>query len=402
MLVSERFLKYVTFDTQSNEENNACPSSEGQWLFANYLVEELKNIGLEEVNIDKNCYITATLPANANIDAPCIGFIAHLDTSPEVSGKNIKPLITRNYNGEDIILNDEGLILSSNEFPELNQYIGQDIITSDGRTLLGADDKAGIAEIVTAMEFFIQHPEIKHGKIRIGFTPDEEIGRGADLFDVKNFGASWAYTIDGGEIGELEYENFNAASATITITGQNVHPGYAKNKMINAIEVGNKFCAMLPEKERPEHTDKYEGFYHLISFEGTVEKVVMRYIIRDFEYTSLQNRMQLMTSCIEKINQCYGKKIADILIEEQYQNMKEIIDRNFHIIDNAKLAMMHSDVRPQIKPIRGGTDGARLSFMGLPCPNIFTGGHNFHSRYEFIPIQSMEKCVNVILELGKI
>ena len=252
------------------------------------------------------------------------------------------------------------------------------------------------------MEFFIQHPEIKHGKIRIGFTPDEEIGRGADLFDVKNFGASWAYTIDGGEIGELEYENFNAASATITITGQNVHPGYAKNKMINAIEVGNKFCAMLPEKERPEHTDKYEGFYHLISFEGTVEKVVMRYIIRDFEYTSLQNRMQLMTSCIEKINQCYGKKIADIFIEDQYQNMKEIIDRNFHIIDNAKLAMMHSDVRPQIKPIRGGTDGARLSFMGLPCPNIFTGGHNFHSRYEFIPIQSMEKCVNVILELGKI
>ena len=402
MLVSERFLKYVTFDTQSNEENNACPSSEGQWLFANYLVEELKNIGLEEVNIDKNCYITATLPANVNIEVPCIGFIAHLDTSPEVSGKNIKPLITRNYNGEDIILNNEGLILSSNEFPELNQYIGQDIITSDGTTLLGADDKAGIAEIVTAMEFFIQHPEIKHGKIRIGFTPDEEIGRGADLFDVKNFGASWAYTIDGGEIGELEYENFNAASATITITGQNVHPGYAKNKMINAIEVGNKFCAMLPEKERPEHTDKYEGFYHLISFEGTVEKVVMRYIIRDFEYTSLQNRMQLMTSCIEKINQCYGKKIADIFIEDQYQNMKEIIDRNFHIIDNAKLAMMHSDVRPQIKPIRGGTDGARLSFMGLPCPNIFTGGHNFHSRYEFIPIQSMEKCVNVILELGKI
>jgi len=379
------------------------PSTPGQLVFAQYLTEELKTIGLEDVMLDKNGYIMATLPANTDKEIPVVGFISHLDTSPDMSGKNIKPRIIENFDGNDILLNEEKLIVfETDKYPEILQYKGQNIIVTDGTTLLGADDKAGIAEIVSAMEYLIEHPEIKHGKIRIGFTPDEEIGQGADHFDVKAFGAEWAYTMDGGEIGELEYENFNAAAAKVIFKGTNVHPGYAKHKMLNSMRVAQQFLSMLPRHETPEHTEGYEGFYHLTAMQGTVEESTLSFIIRDHDRDRFERRKKEMQHLVNKINAEFGSDTATIELRDQYYNMREKVEPVMHIVNLAFEAMEAVGVKPKVKPIRGGTDGARLSFEGLPCPNIFAGGHNFHGRFEYLPIPSMEKAMMVIVKIAEI
>ncbi len=403
MDLTNRFLKYVSFTTTSDENKETTPSTPEQMVFANYLAEELKSIGLQDVELDKNGYLMATLPANTDSVLPTIGFIAHMDTSPDMSGENVKPKIIKNYDGNAILLNAEkNIVLSPEQFPELLQYKGQDLIVTDGTTLLGADDKAGIAEIVSAMDYLIKHPEIKHGKVRVAFTPDEEIGRGASLFDVEKFGAEWAYTIDGGEIGELEYENFNAASAKVTFHGRNVHPGYAKNKMINSMLVAQQFAAMLPQRETPEHTEGYEGFYHLIAMSGEVELSTLTYIIRDHDRNCFESRKTEMQRLVDKINTEFGNGTATIELKDQYYNMKEKIEPVMHVVDLAYKAMEMAEIEPKVKPIRGGTDGAQLSFKGLPCPNLFAGGHNFHGRYEFVPIQSMHKAKEVIINIIKL
>jgi tripeptide aminopeptidase len=403
MTLTERFLNYVSFTTTSDENTNMTPSTPGQMIFAKFLVEELKSIGLQEVEVDKNGYIMATLPANTDKQVPTIGFIAHMDTSPDMTAKHVKPRIVANYDGNDILLNDEKLIvLETEKYPEILQYKGQDIIVTDGTTLLGADDKAGLAEIVTAMEYLLAHPEIKHGKIRIGFTPDEEIGQGADHFDVPKFGAEWAYTIDGGEIGELEFENFNAAAAKIIFQGLNVHPGYAKHKMLNSMRVDYQFASMLPRHETPEHTEKYEGFYHLVGMEGTVEKSSLSYIIRDHDRDRFERRKKEMQHLVNKINAEFGEGTATLELRDQYYNMREKVEPVMHVVDLAFEAMEAVGVKPNVKPIRGGTDGARLSYEGLPCPNIFAGGHNFHGRFEYVPVQSMEKAMMVIVKIAEL
>jgi tripeptide aminopeptidase len=397
--VIDRFLKYVQIDTQSHEDSKSTPSTSKQNNLARVLVEELKEFGLHNIRLSEHGYVYATLPSNQNKDIPAIGFIAHMDTSPDFSGENVSPKFIENYNGEDIILNEEKkLILSPSDFPELKEYIGKTLITTDGTTLLGADDKAGIAEIMTVLEYLITHPEIPHGKICIGFTPDEEIGRGADHFDVLGFGADFAYTIDGGELGELEYENFNAAKALIQVHGRNVHPGHAKNKMINSILLAHEYISHLPPQETPANTEGYEGFYHLNDIRGDVELTTLTYIIRDFNESSFEKRKENMLLLVEELNKEFGPGTFTIEIADQYQNMKEKIQPVMHIVEKARAAMEAVGVSPQIRPIRGGTDGARLSFMGLPTPNLFTGGHNFHGRFEFIPTFAMEKAVEVILK----
>lgn len=398
-----RFLKYVSFDTQSDENSGVTPSTSGQLEFANYLKKELEEVGLEDITLDDNGYLFATLPANTEKKVPTIGFISHMDTSPDMSGKNVKPSIVENYNGHDITLCEkESIILSPKQFPELLNHKGEDLIVTNGHTLLGADDKAGIAEIITAMEYLKAHPEIKHGAIRVGFTPDEEIGLGAHKFDVEKFGCEWAYTLDGGEVGELEYENFNAASATINIQGRNVHPGYAKGKMINSILLANEFINLLPADEVPEQTEKYEGFYHLIAFQGEVDKSTISYIIRDHDRAIYENRKAEIQRLVNKMNEKYGENTFIADIKDQYFNMREKIEPVMHIVDVAHEAMEQVGVKPNVKAIRGGTDGSQLSFKGLPCPNIFAGGLNFHGRYEFVPIQSMEKAVNVIVKISEL
>lgn len=402
MNVLERFLEYVKFDTQSDELTNLTPSTPGQMVFAQYLEKKLKELGLEDVSLDENGYLMATLPGNCSDEVPTIGFIAHLDTSPDMSGRHVNPRIVKGYDGSDIVLNAEkDIVLSPNQFPELLHYTGQDLIVTDGNTLLGADDKAGIAEIITAMEYLMAHPEIKHGDIRIAFNPDEEIGLGAHKFDVEKFGADWAYTMDGGEIGELEYENFNAAMAKVTFKGRNVHPGYAKHKMINSLRVATQFAIMLPRWETPEHTEGYEGFYHLIGIEGDVEKAVLTYIIRDHDRDRFERRKKEFEHLTRKINKEFPD-CASLELKDQYYNMREKIEPVMHVIEIAEQAMRNADVTPKVVPIRGGTDGAQLSFKGLPCPNIFAGGLNFHGRYEFVPIPSMEKATQVIVEIVKL
>lgn len=394
-----RFLSYVKIDTESSTTTNKTPSTEGQLIFAKQLVQELKEIGLQDVSIDDNGYVMATLPSNSQKQIPTVGFVAHMDTSPDLSGKNVNPQIVKNYDGKDIVLNkDKNIVLSVNDFPEILNYVGQDIITTDGDTLLGADDKAGLAEIVTAMEYLIAHPEIEHGKIRIGFTPDEEIGQGADHFDVEKFGAEWAYTIDGGQIGELEYENFNAASATIAIKGRNVHPGTAKGKMINALTLATKLTALLPEVETPENTEEYEGFFHLVGLNGSVDAANVSYIIRDHDRAKFEEKKIRLQEIVEFLNKMYNGAFT-LTLKDQYYNMKEKVEPVKHIVDIAFQAMEQVGVKPIVKPIRGGTDGARLSFMGLPCPNIFGGGHNFHGRFEYVPIPSMHKAMAVIIQI---
>lgn len=403
MTLVERFLKYVSFDTQSNEETNVTPSTEGQMVFARYLKEELEELGLEEISLDENGYLFATLPANTDKEVPVVGFIAHMDTSPDMSGKNVSPRIVANYDGGDILLNStENIVLSTERFPELLDHKGEDLIVTDGTTLLGADDKAGIAEIVSAIVYLKEHPEIKHGKIRIGFNPDEEIGLGAHKFDVEKFGCDWAYTMDGGEVGELEFENFNAASAKVVFKGRNVHPGYAKNKMINSIRVANQFMSMLPAEETPEHTEGYEGFYHLVGISGEVEQTTVSYIIRDHDRARFEERKKNMEALVGKINAEYGEGTALLELHDQYYNMREKIEPVMHVIDIAFKAMQEAGVKPAVKAIRGGTDGAQLSFKGLPCPNIFAGGLNFHGRFEFVPIQSMEKAMKVVVKIAQL
>ncbi|MCA9748144.1 MAG: peptidase T [Romboutsia sp.] len=398
--VVQRFLKYVTFDTTANPNNSNCPSSEGQRVFANYLVEELKSLGLEDAHVDENSYVMATLRGNTE-GVETIGFISHLDTAPDVTGKNVKPKIIKNYDGKDIVLNEElNIITSSNDYPDLKKFIGEDLIVTDGTTLLGADDKAGISEIVTAIEYLVNNPEIKHGDIKIGFTPDEEIGRGADLFNVEKFGAKYAYTIDGGIMGELQYENFNAAAAKITIQGRNVHPGAAKNKMINALHIAAEISQMFPQSERPETTEGYEGFYHLNDINGNVENATMVYIIRDHSKEKFEYRKQYMKDAISKVSEKYNGRVT-LELNDQYYNMKEKVEPVKFIVDIAEEAMKECDITPIIVPIRGGTDGARLSFMGLPCPNIFTGGLNFHSKNECIPVIALEKCSNLIVKIAQ-
>lgn len=400
MNIVDRFLKYVSFPTTSDEYTNMTPSTPGQMIFARHLAEELQSIGMTEVDVDKNGYVMATLPANTKRTVPTIGFIAHMDTSPDMSGKHIKARIVKNYDGEDILLNEEQLIvLETEKYPEILQYKGQDIIVTDGTTLLGADDKAGLAEIMSAMEYLIVHPEIEHGKVRVGFTPDEEIGQGADHFDVKKFGAEWAYTMDGGQIGELEFENFNAASAKVIFKGLNVHPGYAKHKMKNSMRIAQQFATMLPRHETPEHTEGYEGFYHQVGMQGTVEESVLNYIIRDHDRDRFERRKKEMQHLANKINAEYGEGTATIELKDQYYNMREKVEPVMHVVNLAEKAMKEVGVVPHIKPIRGGTDGARLSFEGLPCPNIFAGGHNFHGRFEYLPIPSMEKAMQVVVKI---
>lgn len=403
MTLVERFLKYVSFDTQSNEETRLTPSTPGQMVFAKYLKSELESLGLEEITLDEYGYLFATLPANTEKEIPTIGFIAHMDTSPDMSGKDVTPRIVENYNGSDIVLNAEDrVILSPAQFPELLAHKGEDLIVTNGKTLLGADDKAGIAEIVSAVVYLKEHPEIKHGKIRIGFNPDEEIGEGAHKFDVEKFGCEWAYTMDGGEVGELEYENFNAAAAKIVFKGRNVHPGYAKHKMINSIRIANQFISMLPRHETPEHTEGYEGFYHLVSIQGDVEQTTLSYIIRDHDRSRFESRKREMAHLVRKINAEFGEDTAVLELRDQYYNMREKIEPVMHIIDTAFAAMEAVGVKPNVKPIRGGTDGAQLSFKGLPCPNIFAGGLNFHGRFEFVPIQNMEKAMKVIVKIAEL
>lgn len=398
--VIERFLNYVQIDTQSDEASTSVPSTSKQFALGKVLVDELKSLGLQGVKLDDKGYVYATLPSNTTQTIPAIGLIAHMDTSPDMSGCDVKPKIIENYPGGDIVLNSEqSLILSAKAFPELNQYIGSTLITTDGTTLLGADDKAGIAEIMAALEYLTAHPELPHGKLCIGFTPDEEVGRGADHFDVEGFGADFAYTVDGGPIGELEYENFNAAKAVVKVQGRNVHPGSSKGKMINSLLLANEFVSLLPPQETPAHTEGYEGFYHLNSLQGDVESTVLNYILRDFESSGLENRKKVMQNAIQQLQKKYGEDTFTLEIKDQYQNMREKIEPVMHIVKTAQKAMEEVGVKPAILPIRGGTDGARLSFMGLPTPNLFTGGHNAHGKYEFIPTFALDKGVEVILKI---
>lgn len=395
----DRFISYITIDTQSDPNSDTTPSTQKQWTLANKLVEELKEIGMQEVTIDENAYIMATLPSNTEKDVPTIGFISHFDTSPDFTAEQVKPQIIKNYDGGDIILNKEkDIVLSPSYFDDLLQYQGNTIITTDGTTLLGADDKAGIAEIVTAMEYLIQHPEIKHGKIRVGFTPDEEIGRGAHKFDVAAFGADWAYTMDGSQIGELEYENFNAAGAKIRITGKSVHPGYAKGKMVNAILIAHEFISELPSQEVPQKTSGREGFFHVNHITGNIELAEIELIIRDHDLQKFKERKQLLLDITKILNSRYEDSVS-LELHDQYFNMREKIEPVMHIVEIAQEAMESLGIIPIIKPIRGGTDGSQLSFMGLPCPNIFAGGHNFHGKYEYVPVESMQKAVNVIVKI---
>lgn len=398
MDIVERFLNYTKFDTQSSEESQTVPSTSKQLLFAEYLKKELQHEGLEDIEMDDKGYIYATLPSNMRGEAPTIGFISHYDTSPDCSGAGIKASIVRNYDGSDIILS-EGIVSSPKKFPELLQHVGEDLIVTDGTTLLGADDKAGIAEIVQAMVYLQEHKEIKHGRIRIAFNPDEEIGMGAHHFDVEKFGCQWAYTMDGGDVGELEFENFNAASAKITIKGVSVHPGYAKGKMINANALASEFAGMLPADETPETTEGYQGFYHLLGIQSNIEQAKMSYIIRDHDRDRFEDRKRFIQRVGEQMNEKYGEGTVDVAVNDQYYNMKEKIDPQMHVIDLVLRAMQEVGVAPKVKPIRGGTDGAQLSFKGLPCPNIFAGGVNFHGPYEFVSIQVMEKAMQVVVKI---
>ena len=395
-----RFISYVTVDTESDPASDTTPSSAKQWDLAKALVEELKAIGLTDVTIDDNAYIMATLPSNVTHDVPTIGFVSHFDTTPDFTGKDVKPQIVENYDGKDIVLNEaENIILSPDYFEDLLQYKGQTIITTDGTTLLGADDKAGIAEIISAMEYLVKHPELKHGKIRVGFTPDEEIGRGAHKFDVAKFGAEWAYTMDGSQIGELEYENFNAAGALVTVKGKIVHPGYAKGKMVNSMYIATDFINSLPRLETPEHTSDREGFFHLYSINGQVDSTQLQYIIRDHDKGHFEARKEMILKLANELNSQFEKEVISVEIRDQYFNMREKIEPVMHIVDLAEKAMIQAGITPLIKPIRGGTDGSQLSFMGLPCPNIFAGGHNFHGRFEYVPVESMLKAIEVIVNL---
>ena len=403
MALLERFLKYVSIHTTSDENTGLVPSTPQQMEFAKILAEELKDMGMQDVSLDKKGYLMATLPSNIDKDVPTVGFISHLDTSPDMSGKNVKPRIVENYDGNDIILNEkENIVLSPKQFPELTMYRGQSLVVTNGLTLLGADDKAGIAEIMTAMDYFIKNPDVKHGKVRIAFNPDEEIGLGAHHFDVEKFGCQFAYTMDGGEIGELEYENFNAAGAKVTFYGTNVHPGYAKNKMVNSMKIATKFMATVPANESPEYTDGYEGFYHLTGIGGDVEKTTVSYIIRDHDRKKFEERKAHLQMLVDKINSEFGDNTATLEVKDQYYNMKEKVEPVKYIVDIASEAIRQAGVEPKVKPIRGGTDGVQLSFKGLPCPNIFAGGHNFHGKYEFVPIQSMEKATEVVKNIIKI
>ncbi|MPQ46219.1 peptidase T [Marinifilum sp. N1E240] len=398
--VTDKFIRYVKFDTESDTETGLTPSTPGQMVLAEELRNELEEIGLENVSLDENGYLMGTLPSNLDHEVPAIGFVAHMDTSPDFSGKNVNPQFVENYNGEDIVLNQaENIVMKVADFPELTQYKGQTLITTDGTTLLGADDKAGVAEIITAIEYLAKHPEIKHGTVHIGFTPDEEIGKGADFFNVKKFGAEFAYTLDGGEIGELQYENFNAAFAKITFKGRNVHPGMAKDKMINSMLIANEYLTRLPKEEVPEKTENYQGFYHLISMDGGVESSTLQYIIRDFDMDNYESRKKFVQDLCEEFNQKYGEGTVSIEMTNQYYNMREKVEPVKYIVDIAEEAMKQVGVDPMVIPIRGGTDGSRLSYMGLPCPNIFAGGHNFHGRFEYVPVESMEKAVEVILKI---
>lgn len=403
MNLVERFLKYVSFDTQSDENSGVTPSSAKQMVFAQYLKNELEDLGLEEIELDEHGYLYATLPANTDKQVPTIGFIAHMDTSPDMSGANVTPRIVHKYDGSDIVLcEEESIILAPAQFPELLEHKGEDLIVTDGKTLLGADDKAGIAEIVSAIVYLQEHPEIKHGKIRVGFNPDEEIGLGAHKFDVAKFGCEWAYTMDGSEVGELEFENFNAAAAKVIVKGRNVHPGYAKGKMVNAIRVANEFMSLVPADETPEATEGYEGFYHVVGVEGEVEQATISYIIRDHDSTKFETRKEAMLAWAKEINAKYGAGTVVVELKDQYYNMRQQIEPVMHIIDTAFKAMEEVGVTPKVKAIRGGTDGAQLSFKGLPCPNVFAGGLNFHGRYEFVPIQSMEKAMQVVVKIAEL
>ena len=402
MELKERFLKYVAIDTQSSEESETFPSTEKQWTLLNLLVEEMKALGLTEVSIDKYGYAMGTIPASEGCeDAPVIGFLAHVDTSPDMSGENVRPRIIDNYDGSDIVLNN-ALTMRVADFPELKNFVGHTLIHTDGTTLLGADDKAGVAEIMTAAEYLLAHPEIRHGKIRIGFTPDEEIGRGVDFFDVKAFGADFAYTMDGGYEGELEYENFNAASAKIAIQGRNVHPGYAKNKMINAIEVACELNSLIPATERPQYTEGYEGFYHCVGLNGTVEQATISYIIRDHDADKFEQKKVWMWSVVDLLKKKYGEQVLTLTLKDQYYNMRKMVEPHPQVIELAKKAMTEAGVAPIVRPIRGGTDGARLSFMGLPCPNIFAGGMNFHGKFEYCSLDSMQRAMQVIVNLARL
>lgn len=401
--VLERFLKYIKIDTKSDDSSETTPSTEKQFNLANVLKKELEDLGLVDISLDDKCYLMATLPANTDAEIPVIGFVAHMDTAPDMSGENVNPLFWPDYQGQDLVINKEkNLVLSTTEFPEMKMYLGNTIITTDGNTLLGADDKAGVAEIMTAIEYLVQHPEIKHGTIKVGFTPDEEIGRGVDHFDVEKFGAKYAYTMDGGMLGELEYENFNAAGAKLFIQGRNIHPGYAKNKMLNSILIAMEFNAMLPVFERPEFTEKYEGFYHLIKMEGSVENAMIQYIIRDHDKAKFEQKKALFTEAVEFMNKRYGGNVFRLELKDQYFNMREMVEPVFHIVEIAKKAMEDVGVLPHVVPIRGGTDGSRLSYMGLPCPNIFAGGHNFHGKFEYVAVESMEKASEVIVRIAQL
>ena len=399
----DRFISYVTVDTESDPTSDTTPSTAKQWDLANALVEELKHIGLQDVTIDENAYIMATLPSNVPHEVPTIGFISHFDTTPDFTGKDVKPQIIENYDGKDIVLNKaQNIILSPSYFEDLLLYKGQTLITTDGTTLLGADDKAGITEIVSAMEYLVQHPEIKHGKIRVGFTPDEEIGRGAHKFDVEKFGADWAYTMDGSQVGELEYENFNAAGALVSIKGKIVHPGYAKGKMVNSMYIATDYINSLPRLETPEHTQDRQGFFHLYSVTGEVDSTQLQYIIRDHDKEHFEARKEMMLKLADELNSQLGQPCVSVEIKDQYFNMREKIEPVMHIVDIAQQAMEQAGIKPLIKPIRGGTDGSQLSFKGLPCPNIFAGGHNFHGRFEYVPVESIQKAIEVIINIAQL
>lgn len=405
--IIDRFISYVTIDTESDPNSNTTPSTAKQWDLANKLVEELKAIGLQDVTIDDKSYIQATLPSNLDYDVPTIGFVAHFDTTPDFTGANVNPQIVKNYDGGDIILNKEkNIVLSPSYFEDLLLYKGQTLITTDGTTLLGADDKAGVTEIVTAMEYLIKNPQIKHGTLKVGFTPDEEIGRGADFFDVEKFGCEWAYTMDGSQIGELEYENFNAAGVKLKFKGKSVHPGYAKGKMINSMLLATKYISKLPKDEVPERTKGYEGFFHVVHLDGSIEETNVQLIIRDHDRKKFEKRKKFVQKIADKFNKKYAKQfgadIVEIEVKDQYYNMREKVEPVKHIVDLAEQAMKDLDIKPIIRPIRGGTDGSRLSFMGLPCPNIFAGGHNFHGKYEYVPVESMQKAIDVIVRIAEL
>ncbi|MGB5981881.1 MAG: peptidase T [Nonlabens sp.] len=400
--IIDRFISYISIDTESDPSSETTPSTEKQWNLANKLYQELIDMGMSDVSIDENAYIMATLPSNINKEVPTIGFISHFDTTPDYTGKNIKPQIIENYDGSDIPLKGSDLVLSPDYFEDLKNYVGDTLITTDGTTLLAADDKAGITEIMTAMKYLVEHPEIKHGTLKVGFTPDEEIGRGAHKFDVKKFNADWAYTMDGSQVGELEYENFNAAGATVTFHGKIVHPGYAKGKMINSMYVAQEFIDSLPRMETPEHTEGYQGFFHLHEISGSVEKTTLHYIIRDHDKEHFEARKEAMNKLVSHLNEQYDRQAVTIEIEDQYLNMREKVEPVMHIVDLAEKAMRELDIEPIIKPIRGGTDGSQLSYMGLPCPNIFAGGHNFHGPYEYVPVESMIKASKVIVKIAEL